>query len=176
MKKIAIFWCVLFVPILVANKCDDGDSVDADSPSSICEHVIDLCGNDFFDGDESACVKAVSPLEQCRKECAAEQKTCDTVDQCLWWNLGYDGVADAYCTAGGDGGYNTLEECAAGECASQQNKCNINSACTGIFDDCLAGCADWDCVELCASAGYAGGIDDFNDLWTCLGNSCSDFM
>lgn len=175
MKKLGVLWCAMFVPLLTANKCDDGNSVDADSPSSICDHVMDLCGNDFFDGDKDACVKAVSPLEKCRKECAADQKTCDTVDQCLLWNLGYGGVVDEYCLGDGDGDYNTLEECAIGECPSEQSSCNNNSSCTGIFDDCLSGCADWDCVDLCASTGYSGGIDDFTALWNCLGNSCSEF-
>lgn len=176
MKKSLILSIALIVPLISASKCDDdGDGVDPDSASSICDHVMDLCGDDFFDGDKEACIDAVDPLESCRKECAADQDSCDTVDQCLWWSLGYDGAVDDYCEPG-SGSYASLEECAQGECSWQNTACDQNWECTGIFDDCMASCSDWDCVETCANANYSGGIEDFNSLWTCLGNYCADFL
>jgi hypothetical protein len=177
MKKTAILF-ILLVPMLTAGRCDDeSDGVDANSPQSLCDHIFDLCGGDMYENDKGACQEDVASMDGCRKECVADQDSCEPVDQCLWWNLGYDGEADNYCSAGDDGGnYSSLDECATGECSSQYSSCNSNSDCSGIFNDCLDGCSDWDCVELCANVGYPGGIDDFNTLWTCLNNSCSDFM
>lgn len=177
MRTKSILLTAALVPMLLASKCEDSGSVDPDSPKSICDHIMKLCGKDFFEGDKSACIESVRPLDSCRKECAADQNSCDGVDECLWWNLGYDGEADDYCSGGGgSGSYNSLDDCVADKCASQYNVCAGNSSCTGIFDDCLQGCADWDCVELCAGTGYSDGINDFNSLWTCMTNSCSQWL
>lgn len=167
--------CLLLIPCLMAAKCVvDEESVDASSPSSLCDHFIDLCGDDIYEGDKNLCKKEVSGVEACRRECLSEQDNCEAADQCISWQVGYDGAADAYCAQAED--YSNMEECAQGECSGSYNTCGLNSECIGIFDDCLADCSDWTCVDLCAQLGYSGGIDDFNALWTCLSNNCAEFL
>jgi hypothetical protein len=173
--KIAFPVGLLFIPLIMASKCVvDEKEVDPKSASSLCDHFVDLCGDDIYEGDISLCKKEVSAADTCRKKCLSEQDSCDAADQCISWQLGYGGAADAYCTQEND--YSDMEECAEGECSSSYDACGLNSDCTGIFNDCLVGCEDWTCVELCAELGYSNGIDDFNNLWTCLNSNCGEFL
>jgi len=177
-KKTLLILLSMFCLTHVAAKCDDSDDeVDIDDPESVCDYLIDLCGDKLYDGSLSACEADVESMPTCRRECATDHDDCDSVDQCLWWEIGYDGAGDSYCSDGnGGGGPADMEDCANTNCSWQFDACGLNGDCSRIFDDDLANCSDWDCVESCANASYPAGIEDFNTLWTCLNESCAEFL
>jgi hypothetical protein len=185
MKNVSIFLLLFWGVALTAGKCDTDDSVDADSSDDLCSHIDELCGTNVLYDSRSACESDMNSMESCRRKCAAAQSTCETVDQCLWWNIGYEGAADKYCSSDvsgdsdtGDYTYDTsgdvtFEQCVSENCSFEYSICDANIDCTSIFDDCLQGCSTDECINTCAQSFYYDGIDDFNNLWSCMVLYCN---
>jgi hypothetical protein len=181
MKKIApkLIMIASMLAVLTASKCDDND-YSSDDPSSVADYIFDK-GCDYLYDNRDVAEENLKEMDECRLECVLHQSSCDIMDQCLWWNIGYDGKVDDYCKDDDDGdddddSYTNLEACVAAECPSQAAACQANTECTGIFENCYPGCADLNCVAVCAQDNYPNGISDHDVLYSCMASECSTYM
>lgn len=166
--------------VLLGSTCDDGDtSFSADDPKSVCEHIFDQCGKEYYGGKTADCVSDLKTMEQCRLEGVLDITDCELIHDCLYYSLDY-GIVTNYCTPdgkskqNGGGSGDSLEDCAKEKCASQNSACQANSDCVAIFEVCYPSCAqgDLNCIAACAMD-YLGGVNDHDALIACLEQQCS---
>jgi hypothetical protein len=148
--------CLLVtLPLFAA--CSDSGDTDVSDPDAVCQTILGIC-DVYMGGDQAACVADITGMEDCRLECAVKQTDCDTLDQCLHWQLGAGGTADEYCSesAGGD------------DLAACKKMCDMAEQCdtSGDWTAAKTESCKTDCDTYSAS-----GYDDTDKAWF---DACGD--